>query len=414
MTEPPLASVDETRARAVTVRLLLCVILIHQVGTGLLAALVPVRLATDGFPAWVAGAMSTGFSIGFLFGSLLAPVAIALLRPKGAIAILASANGVCALLLWVSPDPFLWTFSRTAAGFATASLFSLIEAWLGQQAPQASRGRVFGLYMLVTRLMFTVGQLSLTVIDPKLGVLFLVAAAAYFLSPIPAYRIATAGPHIDRRARPNIVEIARMAPAAAVGAAGHGFIVMAGMSLFPIYGVAVGLPVEQIALALAAMQFGGFVVQMPMALASDRIGRRTVMAGGALMTAIASFAFLAFPSPPLVVLLVLSALWGGAPAPIYSIAAAHASDLAQDHQRLPWTSGLLMIWGIGAAVGPLAAALLMDRFAVDMLFVYTGVLSVGLTLFLAWRKSVRPPPVVRKPIGERAGQSPGPNTGDPA
>jgi MFS family permease len=393
---------------------MLCVILIHQVGTGLLAALVPVRLATDGFPAWVAGAMSTGFSIGFVFGSLLAPATIALLRPKRAIAVLASANGACALLLWMSPDPFLWTFSRTAAGFATASLFSLIEAWLGQQAPAASRGRVFGLYMLFTRLMFTVGQLSLTVIDPKLGALFLIAATAYFLSPIPAYGIATAGPHIDRRARPNLMEIARQAPAAAVGAIGHGFITMAGMSLFPIYGVAMGMPVEQIALALAAMQFGGFLTQMPMAVASDKIGRRTVMAGGALVTAIVSFTLLAYPSPPLAVLLVLSALWGGAPAPIYSIAAAHASDLAQDHQRLPWMSGLLMIWGGAAAVGPLAAAVLMDQFAVDMLFVYTGVLSVGLTLFLAWRKSVRPPPAVRKPIGERASQSPGANTGDPA
>ena len=79
--------------------------------------------------------------------------------------------------------------------------------------------------------------------------------------------------------------------------------------------------------------------------------------------------------------MVLTTLWGGAPAPLYLLAVAHANDIAADHQRVGWSSTLLLLWGIGAALGPLVAALLMERFGYDMLFVATAALSC------CWRSS---------------------------
>ena len=377
---------------------LLTVSVVHQLGTGLVVALVPMRLAVEGFAAWVAGAMSAAFSVGFLLGCLAAPRIVTRIPARAAIAVCTLVNAACAAALWLYPDPVAWCVARFVGGSFIACMWVVIEAWLGQRSNAASRGAVFGAYMLTSRVAFVVAQAALAWTDPRIGALFLVAAGFYAVSWLPILAARDAPPRIHPKAAPGSFAILRLAPAAAAGSLIHGLVTTAQPALYPIYGVGLGLGMDRVALGLAAIQFGGMVLQLPLAFASDRWGRRKIMAAAAFATAVLSLAALHAPVSSSPLLLAALAAWGGAPAVIYSLAIAHANDRVDDHQRIAASSGLLMLWGLGATLGPMAASLLMDSFGRAALFAFTGALGIALGLFLVWRRMVRKPAITRKPL----------------
>lgn len=387
--------------------ILLAVSLVHQIGTGLVLALVPIRLAIDGFPAWVAGAMSAAFSVGLLLGCLIAPSLAA--RVSGRVAIIACvlANVFSAVALWLFPDPVAWCLARFQAGMFNAGLWVVMEAWLGARTTAANRGVVFGAYMLTSRIGFVVAQAGLALADPRVGALFLLAAAIYAVSWLPMLAIEDAPPGIARgRPLRGLPEIPRLAPAAVAASLTHGMVTTAQPALFPIYGVGLGFGMDRVALGLAAIQFGGMVLQLPLAMASDRWGRRRLMVYASFATAAVSALAIFAPTSAPVPFLAMIAAWGGAPAVLYSLAIAHANDRVSDHQRVVASSALLLTWGIGATAGPMIASVGMDLFGPAVLFLFTAALGVILGLFLIWRLVVRRPPDRRKPAAATLGAPP--------
>jgi MFS family permease len=199
------------------------------------------------------------------------------------------------------------------------------------------------------------------------------------------------------------------APAAAAAALAHAMITTSSLGLFPVYAVERGIPVDQIAYLLAATQFGGLVLQLPMSLSSDKIGRRTVMSVAALATLAMSCILWFAEAPKFWPLMLMAALWAGAPAALYSLGVAHANDIATDAQRVMWSGAMISLWGMGAVGGPLLAAALMDRLGAGALFAFTGVLSALLLLFLILRKLIRKRPLAPIPSSDTIGPAPGAN-----
>ncbi|MBL8671322.1 MAG: MFS transporter [Alphaproteobacteria bacterium] len=389
--------------------LLLLVLAVHQAGGGLVTALVPMRLAADGFAASVAGAVSTAFSIGFLLGCLASQPIVARLGRRRAMAACAGVNALCALAMWVLDDPISWSVARAVGGFAIGTLFALLEAWLAASARPERRGAVFGAYMVMNRIMFTAGQVVLTWVDPRLGALFAVSALIYLLSPLPALWI---GPEPPRSvgARPpflaGLLELPRQAPAAAAGSLAHALLTTVGPALYPIYAVSAGLPLEHAALGLAAIQFGGLCCQLASAFLADRFGRRPAMAAVSAVAGALSLLVLAIPTDQPWLLLAAVAAWGGVPAVLYAIAAAHANDVAADGQRLAWASCMLFIWGVGAALSPILASALMDLVDRRALFAWTAVFGIAFSGFLMWRQLVRKRPPSRASVESTLGSPP--------
>lgn len=386
---------------------LLTVSFVHQLGTGLVLALVPIRLAIEGFAAWVAGAMSAAFSIGLLLGCLVAPRVVSRISGWAAIVICVLANAVSATALWLFPDPVAWCVARFVAGAFNAGLWVVIEAWLGARTSPAKRGAVFGAYMLTSRVGFVLAQAGLAFTDPGIGALFLAATAFYAVSWLPMLATKDASPRIaGNRSMSGLMEIPRLAPAAVAASLAHGLVTTAQPALFPIYGVGLGLGMDRVALGLAAIQFGGMVLQLPLAMASDRWGRRLVMIWAAFGTALFSVLAMFAPVDAPLLFLVMIAAWGGAPAVLYSLAIAHANDRAGDHQRVAASSTLLLIWGIGATLGPMIASVGMDFLGTDVLFAFTAALGAALAGFLVWRRLVRQPVAHRKPAAATLGAPP--------
>ena len=406
---PKAETTTETSHDAIPVAivgLLLLFVGVFQIGSGVIAALVPIKLADAGFLPSVVGWVSTAFSVGFLAGCMAGPAIISALRIKGSIVATAAISAAVAVVLGLTVDPWIWALARGASGVAMAALLILVEAWLATVASRGTRATIFGVYMVVSRLSFVVGQVALALIDPTSALLIAVAAVSYAVSPGFAFAIPGQGPVIGRKSGPDLRDLPFAAPAAAMASFMHGLIGSTGPALLPLFALARGLDVDQVALLLSAMPIGGLLFQIPFSRLSDRFGRRTMMAVSALATMGLSAVYLLPELPPFGWLMVLTTLWGGAPAALYLLAVAHANDIATDAQRIGWSSTLLLLWGIGAAIGPLAASILMERMGYGALFVFTGGMAALLCIFLLVRKLIRKRHQ-RTPASETIGPAPG-------
>ena len=63
-----------------------------------------------------------------------------------------------------------------------------------------------------------------------------------------------------------------------------------------------------------------------------------------------------------------------------------ARDLiAQPDERVAWGGSLLVLWGIGATIGPMLGGAAMDALGPGALFAFTALGSFTLFVFLVWR-----------------------------
>jgi len=175
-----------------------------------------------------------------------------------------------------------------------------------------------------------------------------------------------------------------------MGCLGSGLINSAVLGLTPIYGTRLGLPVGFIVWLLTAIQLGSFVCQWPLGRLSDRIDRRLVIAGCAMSVAVLS-PLIATAGAERPWLLPLFFLLGGSMLTFYAVAVAHAGDFAEPDQMVGVSSGLLLAWAAGAAVGPSVAAPFIDVLGPRGLFLYTFLVATTLAAFVVWRMTRRAP-----------------------
>ena len=139
---------------------------------------------------------------------------------------------------------------------------------------------------------------------------------------------------------------------------------------------------------------GGALGQWPLGLWSDRVDRRWVIAfaavAGLLVGAVIGLSFEALPT---LLLMLLGGAWGAVAFPIYAISVAHTNDHAKPGEYVMISSGLLLMYGIGAILGPFVASLTMQGAGAGGLFLYSALIHLLLIGFIAlrFRRRMRAP-----------------------
>jgi MFS family permease len=82
---------------------------------------------------------------------------------------------------------------------------------------------------------------------------------------------------------------------------------------------------------------------------------------------------------------LLGAAWGALAFPLYTISVAYANDHAESHEYVTVSSGLLLMYGIGATIGPFIASALMTFGEAGYLFVYAAVCHGLLAIYILFR-----------------------------
>ncbi len=100
----------------------------------------------------------------------------------------------------------------------------------------------------------------------------------------------------------------------------------------------------------------------------------------------------------------VAALTGGALFPIYSLGVAHANDLLDADNRIQAASSLLLVYGVGASLGPPLAGLAMEWVGTGGLFAFCAVVALWLLLHTQLHRRHAPP------LAEEASFVPAPDT----
>ncbi|MBI1370498.1 MAG: MFS transporter [Planctomycetes bacterium] len=192
--------------------------------------------------------------------------------------------------------------------------------------------------------------------------------------------------------RLRLGQLYALSPLALVGAFVLGLTVSAFFGMAPTFAQSIGLEKDAIAIFIGGMLTGALILQWPLGWLSDRMDRRYVIVGTSAVAA-ATAALIATHSQASPARLVgLSCLLGGATMPVYSLCVAHLNDHIEENELIAAASGLVLVYGIGSAVGPFAASVVMGGLGPEGLFVVIAAAMGAYAVYSGYRLTQRAAP----------------------
>lgn len=366
-------------------------------GNGLQQTLIPVRAGLEFFSTFGVGLLGSAYFVGFAVGCITGPELIRRVGHIRAYVAMTALASAVPLAHTLSVMPASWTSLRLVSGFCLAVLFLVIESWLNERATNETRGRILSIYLITTLLVITLGQMSVTLFDPAGFELFAISSILVSLAAVPIALTSAATPAEIVKVRFRLGVILRGSPVGAVGCFAIGMANGAFWALGPVFAAAIGLKVAGIALLMSAAVLGGALSQWPLGRFSDRVDRRIVIAGVSALAVLFAVLLARTDSSTGDRVLIMAACFGAATFPLYTLCAAHANDAAAPDEFVEFSSGLLLLWSAGAAIGPLVASPFMRELGPGGLYVFTAVVHAALLVFVLLRLQVR----ARTPEAER-------------
>jgi len=368
---------------------LLLSVSILLMGSGLQGTLLPVRGNLESFSPLSLGILGTSFFLGFTIGCFHGPL---LLRRSGHIRVflaMTSVASVTSLLHAVYVDPVAWWVFRVLTGYCFAILYIVIESWLNAQSNNQTRGTVFAIYTAINLTVITAGQMMLGLADPNSFILFAVSSILVSLAALPVAFTVHASPVITELARPRLRKLLAVSPVGVAGCFAVGLANGAFWSLGPVFAQDEGFTLTEIAAFMSAVVLGGAVAQWPLGSISDRMDRRIVIVASAVIALIAALAIQLLSFDDKLIIVLISVVFGAGAFPLNTLSVAHANDFADPSQCVEVSSGLLLVYGIGATIGPLLAAVWQETSSYQTLFFFTAIVHAILIVYVIWRMSQR-------------------------
>lgn len=361
-------------------------------GQGLQGTLVPTRAALEDFSTVTIGVIGASYFLGFTIGCLRSGT---LLRSVGHVRVFAAMTAAASatpLMLGLWAEPWLWGGLRFLTGFCFAVIYVVIESWLNDCASNETRGGVFSTYVFITLTVMALGQLMMLLYDPRELELFVIASILVSSALIPVVLSRSDTPKIPQVVRLNLRRLFAISPSGATSCFAAGLTNGSFWAISAIFASQVTGNTDSAAWYMTSAVIGGAIVQWPLGLLSDRLDRRRVLAAIALAAGVVgvTITFSAAMMPE-IVLMLFGALWGATAFPMYSVAVALTNDHAGQDEYVQVSGGLLLLYGIGAVVGPLFAALMMGSLGPGGLYVFSAAVHLSLFSYIGLRALKRLP-----------------------
>ena len=364
--------------------------LFMMIGTGVGVMLIPLRASAEGWSSTEIAWIGTSYAVAFTIGGLVTPILVKRVGHIRSFAAIQSLLGMSLLLHTLIVDPIAWCFIRALGGMTLVGGYMIIESWLNERSNNASRGRIFSAYMIVSMTGVAVGQYLVPFGSITTAQLFIVGSVAFSISMLPISLSTAQAPQPLTSVIVDPVALFKRSPAAMAGSFLAG-VIFSNWSYFgPIYGKAMNFSITGIATMLTLTMIGGMLFQFPFGRLSDRIDRRYVMAlvGGAgtviSATMVLSAPMLSAPGNSLYIFLGMFSL-GSVMFPMYALNVAHANDFAKPEEFVQVSGGLLIVYGIGSMAGPQFGGRLIDAVGPDGFFVAMGLAYAVYGLYALWR-----------------------------
>lgn len=358
--------------------------IIFILGYGLFLTLVSVRMSIEGFAPSIAGLMMSAGAAGFVAGSF---VLVRFIQSVGHVRVFAACSGLLAVTtlfhsLYI--DAWAWGFLRVISGFGTAGVLMVMESWVSEVSSNLNRGRILGLYLVISTISLAGGQWLLNAADPAGFQLFSLAAIFFALAlvPLALYRLPGTRTEEEPFSPLSLRELFRLVPVGIVGAVVAGMMVHAFFAMAPFYSREAGFTTAETARYMALTTLIAMLAQWVLGRVSDYFDRRRVIGLMSVFMGVAGLAVAAASGRGFWMVLALTCLLTAFVHTLYSLCIAHTNDHMRAEEVVPAASGLLLSYGIGSVIGPWLASLLMGLIGPAGLFVFLALNGFGLGAFI--------------------------------
>ena len=341
-----------------------------MLGNGLQGTLLGVRGSIEGMSPQTMSWVMTGYFVGFLFGSQLTPNMIRRVGHVRVFAALGSLVSACLILYAAWTNPYFWFLLRIIVGFCFSGIYVVAESWLNDSSSNETRGQTLSAYLIVQMMGIVLAQAVLNFADPSGYMLFIIISVVVSLSFAPILLSVSPAPQFQTSKRMTLSQLWSISPLGVVGQFFLGAIFAALFGMASVYGTERGLTVKDISLFVAAIYFGGMILQYPIGWVSDRMDRRVLIF---IVCSIGTFfSFAANLSDNFIWLLIVAFIIGGVSNPLYSLYIAYTNDNLEHDDMASASGGLIFLTGIGAIFGPSIVGWLLDEYGAASYFWFIG------------------------------------------
>ncbi len=360
--------------------LFLSVVLL-QIGSGGVAPLDALSGIELGFTTAEIGLLGSAHFVGFFIGCWWAPRLMGSVgHSRGFAAFTAVGTiGIMAHMLVVTPEA--WIVFRIMTGLCVAGCYTIIESWLQAKVTNETRGRTMGIYRVIDISGSLAAQLVISVLTPASYISYNILAIVCCAALVPLVLTRVTQPEMPKapRLRPSLAW--KRSPLAAAAVISAGITAASFRMVGPVYGVEVGLDAEQVAFFLAAFVLGGALSQYPAGWLADRYDRRWVLVWLSVAAILTSALAIGSAEAGSAAVLWASGAFGFATFPIFSVAAAHAHDFADNSERVELSAALMFFYATGAIAAPWGVSSLIAWFGPEAMFVLVAVAHAILIVF---------------------------------
>jgi len=274
-------------------------------------------------------------------------------------------------------------------GMSIAACFVVTESWLNNRATNQNRGTLLSIYMVIIYLASTSGQQSLRLGDPISFEMFLFTSILLVLAIIPVAVTRATHPDPVRKPQIDLKRLINISPTAFAGCVIGGLMTGSMWGLGPVYAKELNFRVDQIAVFMSIFLMGGLLFQLPIGRLSDYFDRRKVLLSVAVAATfpsiILSFGIIMHPY----LLFISVGCFGGLVSTIYPLSISYANDYLASEDIISTSAGFVLVFSVGAVIGPIVVSSVMGVLGSRGLFVVTTLALLTLAGFIFWRMQIR-------------------------
>ncbi len=367
---------------------LLLGLMLLMVGNGLQGTLLGIRGAIEGFTTFEMSIIMAAYFLGFLGGSRMAPEMIRRVGHVRVFAALGSFISAILILYPVMAEPIAWIGLRIAIGFCFSAVYVTAESWLNNAATNENRGKSLSLYLMVQMIGIISAQALIAFGDPAGFVLFVIPSVLVSISFAPILLSVNPTPAFETTKPMTLRQLYYISPLGCVGIFLLGGVFAAQFGMAAVYGTEIGLTVKQISVFVSSVYIGALLMQYPIGWLSDRMDRRILICGIALVGGIAGLVGVFFDGN-FTVLLIVAFVVGGVSNPLYSLLLAYTNDFLQREDMASASGGLLFINGVGAVSGPVITGWIMSVIGPSGFWLFIAALLIAMSGYAAYRMTRR-------------------------
>lgn len=386
----PLATDTPMSIYSRPVVLLLSGLFLLTLSIAMLNTLVPLWLAREQLLTWQIGLVTTAFFAGNLVGTLIAGWGIKKWGFRRCYYLALVLFAVGAVGLGINIHLSNWLVWRFIAGIGCAAVWVVAESALLCTGTPQHRGRLLAAYMMVYYLGTVLGQLMLTRLTTELAQMLPWVTALTVAAALPLLFTRLPAQHSEQQGPTALRALQRQQPVrlGINGCVISGIILGSLYGLMPLYLNHQGMNDAHIGFWMAAMIGAGIMGQWPVERLAARFGRLWTLRIQLLVVILGALVMLQHTASKAAIFML-----GAAAFTLYPIAMAWACEKVAKTQLVAMNQLLLLSYTIGSLIGPSLAAMLMQRYSDDLLFIVLASVSFAYLMMLLHSAKQRQTPV---------------------